>query len=947
MSHATLVGRFAQLDALAGALKDARNGRGTTVLLPGDPGAGKTRLAAETVTQAEQLGFRVFYARAHEFEPSLPYAATARLLDRAIRDLGSTRVAALTGPGWPALSMIFPSVPAADESGADLRAQAQVLLARLLAAWAEAQPLLLVIDDAHWADQATLELAQVLADRLRDTRSLLVLAYRDRPPELSASRAVFFDRLASGSDAALVIPVSPLDAADCQALTSELVGGIASSLLAEWVHGVTGGNPFFVEETVRTLVESHAIQISDGHAELKPQLDPVTPSPATIRSAVFSRVLALGDEAMQVARAVSVLGAVDLAKPHFGALLDATDLARDKAEAALDDLVRAGVFVARDDIVEFAHPIVSALVYDDLGPVERRRLHARVATAMRLQADSGAPISRLEIAVHVAESATMGDDAAVTDLLAAGDETATRAPGVAADWYARAAELAAPGPGRAEIQARQARALLLSDSLTETVQVAAEAAAGLLPGFARSSAVCLAATALTALGRVNDALQLIDDTLGMDAADGLGRLLAHRCSVLMFAQRLTEARDAGLAALEHIGGDASARVLAHRELAQVAALTGDFSAQRHHIDEAMAGVTVLPFSAETLLFALNAVHLIWMGELVDAERMLRHAESLCRDHGASGYQPIVDNGLALLTWLRGDWAAAETHAQAAFAEAQRSGRVLGSAWISPALTAMAIDRGDVTTARRLLAQVDKDQDSGGYHLYGHIFASQRGRLAILTGSPALAVDTLEQALDATRQAGVVLGRHLLLSELAVGLLQIGDTARAQAVAEELQALASLLRLPILSAYADRVHLLVADDVTAGARAADAFTAENMPFDAAVTSLLLAERAESSALLTDAYRAFETFGADPWRRRSAAALKRLGQPVPRRRRSPRATDLSPLEADIAKLVVAGLSNRQIATALSISVRTVESYLTRIYQRVGVSSRTEFVAAQNER
>jgi hypothetical protein len=416
-SSRTLVGRDAELRQLSELLGvRAQDDRAGTVLLSGDAGVGKTRLLMELRDLAQGEGWRVLAGHCLDFgESALPYLPFSEVLGRLTTELPD--LVDGVARRHPALSRLQPghrmlattgveAEPAATER-ADLFEAVHQTLERA----ADEMPLLLVVEDVHWADQSTRELLGYLFTRTWTNRVALVASYRSddlhrrhplRRQVAEWSRIPEVDRLA----------LSPLPDADVQALIAELAPtGLGDQERADIVRRAEG-NAFFVEE----LVASGGGWVPDDLADL-----------------LLVRLDRLSDEARQVVRIASVAGRKvthDLLETV--ARLPAADL-----DAGIRQAVEMNVLVAGTKTYSFRHALLGEAVYDDLLPGERVRLHGQYVAALTSGSASG---TAAELARHARRA--MDFDRAAAASIEAGDEAASvGGPAEAARHYEHALEL--------------------------------------------------------------------------------------------------------------------------------------------------------------------------------------------------------------------------------------------------------------------------------------------------------------------------------------------------------------------------------------------------------------------------------------------------------------------------------------------------------------------------
>src|SRR4029077_13867764 len=261
------------------------------------------------------------------------------------------------------------------------------------------------------------------------------------------------------------------------------------------------------------------------------------------RGAVLHRVLRLGPGAREVARAVSVLGRISL--ESLVVVEGLTGLDGTAVSHGFDMLLRANVLVRSGrDSFHFAPPILREPLRADLGPAELRRAHATAAAILGSLPGRETLDGLLELAAHIAESASTGDADAARILAEAGDISAAVAPRSAAQWYERALSVLSPGAAvRPLVLARRTRALYLSWNLDSAVATGLEALRLLEPGSQRDRVAGIVVGSLTSLGRLEEALELSDTRATAEAATGSGggsRLHTQRATILFYLERLEE-----------------------------------------------------------------------------------------------------------------------------------------------------------------------------------------------------------------------------------------------------------------------------------------------------------------------------------------------------------------------------------------------------------------------
>ena len=349
------VGRTDTLAALDGALTQVSEGAAQLVLLAGEAGIGKTRMAHELADRARERGQRVLWGECVPMQAGeLPYAPlvaalrgrgaeTGVALDRLLTELRDGR-----GGGAPAT----PQAPA----------RLFELLLGALGRLAETTPTVVVVEDIHWADHATQDLVRFLARNLRDERLLILATLRTDEPAPPGLR----DLLAELARSARVerLELTRLTAEDTALQVAGIVGADGDAALAEWVHGRAEGNPYFAEELLAARVAG----------------EPGAALPDSLRDVLLTRMAGLDGAPRQVVLVAATAGR-DIGHELLAraAGLDAEVLA-----AALRELVAAHVLVcdASAERYRFRHALAGEAVYAELLPPERRALHAAIARAL-------------------------------------------------------------------------------------------------------------------------------------------------------------------------------------------------------------------------------------------------------------------------------------------------------------------------------------------------------------------------------------------------------------------------------------------------------------------------------------------------------------------------------------------------------------------------------------
>jgi class 3 adenylate cyclase len=412
-----LVGRQEELSDLEDALLSANRGDGRFVLLAGEAGIGKTRLASELTRRARKLGCSALWGSCSEVELSLPYLPFVEAIGNHLGEHDLARVRADLGPMTGELAQLFPQLgngapsgPGSDPAQAKLRMFESVVT--LLEQWARERGLLLVLDDVHWADSSTRHLLDYVARRLVNSRVMLLATYRsdelDRLHPLTRSVQVW--QRTGLAQTISVDEITPEEVAEM--IAAILDAEEVSAELAELVHARSEGNPFVLEELLREALDRQEIVRTDSGWERRP-LDTLR-MPETVREALLLRVGRLDTEHVEVLRAAAVLGR----SFDYGLLVNVAEADEATVFAALETAVAQQLLEEDTEAAErysWRHALTQEAVAGDTVLPKRQRIHSRAADA--LQATGG---SSMAVASHLL-GAGRADEAADACFQAAED----------------------------------------------------------------------------------------------------------------------------------------------------------------------------------------------------------------------------------------------------------------------------------------------------------------------------------------------------------------------------------------------------------------------------------------------------------------------------------------------------------------------------------------------
>jgi DNA-binding NarL/FixJ family response regulator len=894
----TLVGRAAEREAIEQALE---RGAGV-VAIEGEPGIGKSRLLAHLASRAAEEGCRVLEARASEFEADLPYSVFIEALGDAFAAAG------------------------------DRHGTHRGLRETLAGLAGSRRPLVACFDDVHWADPASLDALAALVHRPPGGRVLLALTAREgRMPAVLAAAvgsALREDRAVSLA----LAPLTPDEAA-------ELVGDAAPA-----VYEQSGGNPFYLEQLARARHAPETTQTAPAGQPARTRSRPPgatssTPDdlvPPAVAAALAAELAALSDDSRRVLEAAAVAG--DPFEPRLAAAV--ADMPEAAAFGGLDELLMRALVRPTGTPGRFAfrHPVLRHAVYVAAPGGWRLGAHARAAEALERQ--GAGPVQR---AHHVEHAASQGDADAIALLTAAAEELQAPAPSAAARFYAGALRLLPHGSaGRIGLMARLADAQAAGGDARgarDTLLVALRGA---------SAQERLALTVALAnqewwLGSHEDArrrlhVELRDlpaepsgDRVRLRLALGLMALLA--CDLADARAQWSDARDDARALGDPVF---EAAALAGSALASVLELGADAADRLDESTAAFARLTEPQLVTRLPAFWMHGRAYRALGDLETALGELERGREMAARTGrervllvlvVETVAPLVELGR-----IRDAIAAAEEGLELA----RLAGNPRMRLWAHSALSTARLAAGDVAGALREAEEAGRLDTPADVHAAGQPHWCL-GAALLAAGNPEPAATALREALHHALPAD----RPATTADVVEAQLACGDVAAAGAALAAAQTPATAAALRV-------AHSAV---LLAQGRPEQAVAAAREALGAAPLTAARAKLAEGRALaavgdrraaveaLTAAEAALDGFGAIRRRDEAVRELRRLGHRVLRPARDSAHGPLTARELQIAELVAAGRTNREIAEQLVLSPRTIEAHLRNIYGKLGVRSRVE--------
>ncbi|MFF2428591.1 helix-turn-helix transcriptional regulator [Streptomyces mirabilis] len=925
MTGLRLRGRDREITAVREALDTVRGGRGACVVVEGTPGVGKSRLLAELDEMARRSGFDVVSVRADELDQ---YAAGAALQSALHSSDGSNRAAAATD---------------------DQRLWLLDSITDALEDRAQRAPVAVLVDDAQWADPATLFVLRTLPGRLAASRILWVLAVRSDTERPTVARVrEDLERLG-----ARWLTLGPLPQQELQDIAADVLGARPSPGLARLLRAVAG-NPFLAIELVRAFADTDAAKMEAGEAGLLHDGIPVS-----FRRSIAARLDRLPDDAVRLLQIGSVLGrefdlgtAARMLGRQVGSLLSGV-------EAALN----AGLLSADGPRLAFRHDLIRQAVHENLPLAVRTALHREAADSLR-----GIGARSAEVAWHVVMSGGPVDDDAVTTLTTAVRELSSSAPDAAADLAQRVAGLLPPHDGR--------RITLLTDAAeylgrTRRVHEALDLVDTTLPEglepLQEAYLRLVAAEIHQAAGDDAAAMTHLQQALDLPALppDLRVRLLKTKATGHVYLGDITAAEQTGpwLVEASYRSHDPAVVVSAMVFQSQTSFYRGRLARALELAEEATRRAGT---QSAALYLRPPRIPALWLAtvltatdRLADTERVLREGQREAEALGLGWSLPHWHAARACALLEQGALDDAAVEAEASLMVAGELEITLPNPQARSVLALVEIRRGGLAKAKDHLRAAETGSGTNTTQRYGPWVSLARAGLADAggeDGEAAAALTASFQSREPTRLLAVPPSHWPGIVRIA---LRDKNPSLAQAVSGALRSLtAQDESRQIIGAVRTHVDGLLHRDPRALASAITGYRSTGRPLALAAACEDLGELMAASADTTPAIPYFEeagrlasASGAGRDQERIRRRLRRLGvRTVPVRNHTAGPQGLGSLtesERKLIPLVVEGLTNRAIADRLYVSVHTVNTHMKHIFTKLGINSRVELTRLAIER
>lgn len=928
-SEDSLLGRAEEWKKIVDALERVRRGSSSVVLVHGEAGIGKTRLVREVLTHAENSGFAVLAGRAEDLERMRPFGAIADAMANLARKRGPQG----TGVDDLVKDLSSPSHPV----------EAIDRFVEFVEELALSQPTCVVLEDLHWADADTIAAARALTRRLAYLPILFVGTHRPHPQSPDLQRFVDVG-LGEGG---VVIELRRLDEQSVVAIAAGIVGGAVGPRLANMLKA-TSGNPLFAVELARALQEEGVLRSEDGRTDAA-----ITELPPTLRLTILRRLSQFPADVLEVLKAAAILGSTF----HLHELAAIVEQPVAAVARTLEGPIAAKILEERDGRLAFRHDLIHEAIYEDIPAPIRASQHVDVAHRLR-----SLRVPPVRIAEHLIRGLDTADPALFDEAMTLITELRFLVPLVAQALADKALTL--PGISehlRDELRRFVLWPMVMTGRRADVQRLCEEMLRRPQDPAVEGMARLILAVTFAEEGRSREAFAALGELVKDPRPPAPIRRLIKisELAVIMRAgvyerveeveQLLAESRDAGdgLALTVSTGLFAGGR-LSQGYVAESIPLTEEYL----QMEEPSRSLVPTPHLLPALVY-------LAADKLDDARGASQEGSRRASETGELPALSVYGATESLICFLAGAWD--EALAEATFAlelidQGTGSSITLVLGYVS--LAQIAFRRGSPDEARLHLVAAERMISEKGPQLGMDLLAWTRALLFEASGDLASALDAFLAGWDATASARYFLGRPVF-ADLVRMAIAGGDRDRATEVTEDAEeGRRRAAEIPSVVGTALRCRGLLEDDADLLVAAVEAYRDSPRVVDKAAAcedaaGSLAREGKTSDArpLYEDALAIFEELGAVHDAARVSAAMRsagiRRGSRAPRRRPATGWEALTATEIEVARLTIEGLSNPKIGERLFVSQRTVQTHLSHIFGKLGISSRVDLARMAGER
>lgn len=916
-----LLGRERESARVGDTLRRACDGSGEILLLRGDPGMGKSVLLAETAEQARAT-MLVLQAQGFETEAEIGYSVLADLC----RPLAA-EIAELPDMLREALEAATGTAPDGAEGGSAFAVGRA--LTTLLQNAAARRPVMIALDDGHWADEASAYALAFAARRVAGSAVAIVVTVRNGEPSA-------FDSMGAAE-----LELSPLERSVADSLIGEETLRAVGPRVAESIHAAAQGNPLALLELASAALAGR----------LDPDDDLMVPSGPRLAHAFETRLARLPE---RTARALMVV-----ATSFTGEMAETAGALQLLGLSEFDlDLARLEHLIWEEGgRWHMRHPVFRATAYQRFSPADRRVAHAAFADWLALHGEgvSGSD----QRAWHAAAAALPGDEEAALLLAEAADAARGRGALAAAHRaYLKARDISSDAETRALMSVRAAECAQISGDVEAALLLAGEALAASEAPEVVNTANRVRHTITLARSGADEVLELFEadaEAVADRDPDLAASFLGAASATAVTATRLADTLRMSRRGIELTpdgegGGAMAARTLNAYGLVNAGRAKEALAVMEQYFP-GVRDADPWRLSFETV--AVTSMALVWLDKIGEAGEFITRTMRLLRQAGAEEHLPLLLIPRALLAIRTGAW----QDAHDAIEESRRLGSELGQNQVAPLAVALAARlsayRGNFAKARDLATQTEHLTESTGATFYREIAMTAVGSAHLAQNRTREAVSVLGGVRERQLAAGMV--EHGLFmptfGDYIEALVRTGNYAGAKAelAAELPRAEECGLASSLAVVYRCQAQVVAGRDAAVWYdRALQAHALSTNAFEQARTQLsygrALREAGrtdKATGLLMGAVDAFTAMGADPWLEEAEVELDLLALPS-----ELADARLATQERRVMRLAAEGATNDQISEALGIAPRTVDHYLEQVFHKLGVHRRSELAKLMHQ-